>query len=130
MKKSILDHLDSCARCLRGTRSISHLHGGEAALRTDMEREGEVATVPRVHLLDDFSKLIKAAGHKHSCLLQSLVLGYCSFRGLVGTGSSMAKLYLEEKGEQVIGPVHFPRGNKGSWATSALNSQNPAKHSS
>lgn len=62
-------------------------------------KEGEAAILPKVHLLDDLSKLIKAPGHKHSCFLQSLVLGYCSFRSLVGTSSSMAKLDLESKGK-------------------------------
>lgn len=88
--------LDAC----EGTRNIRCLHVREAAvLRRDLKREETAGTLPEVHLLDDFSKFIKAPGHKDSCLLQSLVLGYCSFRSLVGTSSGMAKLYLEGKGE-------------------------------
>ena len=56
---------------------------------------------PAHSLLNDFSKLIEASGHKHSCFLQGLVLGYCSFRSLVGTSSSMAKLDLESKEQQL-----------------------------
>lgn len=100
----------SCARSLKGTRNLRHLHVGEdSVLRRDLGREGEAGILPKVHLLDDFSKLIKASGHEHSCLLQSLVLGYCSFRSLVGTSSGMAKLYLEEKGEQRDWACPFPK---------------------
>lgn len=67
----------------------------------ELEREREAGDLPIVHLLDDFSKFIKARGHKHSCLLQSLVLGYCSFGSLVGASSGMAELYLEGKGERL-----------------------------
>ena len=69
-------------------------HGGS-------EREREAGILPTVHLLDDFSKFIEARGHIHSCLLQSLILGYCGFRSLVGASSSMAKLDLEGKGERL-----------------------------
>lgn len=55
----------------------------------------------QLRVLDDLSKLIEAPGHKHSSLLQSLVFGYCSFRSLVGTSSSVAELYLEGKGERL-----------------------------
>lgn len=55
---------------------------------------------PAHYLLNDFSKFIEASGHKHSCLLQGLVLGYCGFRSLVGTSSSMAKLDLGSREQQ------------------------------
>lgn len=50
-----------------------------------------------VHSLYDISKLIKALGNKCTSLFQGFVLGYSCFRGLVGTSSCMAKLYLIEK---------------------------------
>lgn len=53
------------------------------------------------YLLNDFSKFIKASGHKHSCLLQGLVLGYGGFRSLVGTSSSMTKLDLGSREQQL-----------------------------
>lgn len=72
---------------------------GAVALRRDRERVGR--SHPVHFLLNDFSKLIEASGYKHSCLLQGLVLGYCSFRSLVGTSSSMAKLDLESREQQL-----------------------------
>lgn len=81
---------------------------------------GEANHFLKVHLLNDFSKFIEASGHKHACLLQSLVLGYCCFRSLIGTSSGMAKLDLKAKDNSFTGLLNPPREKKGYQETSAL----------
>lgn len=117
-KEKISDHLYSCSRHLKGTRNFRHFCATEAPVLVGyLEKEPEAGILPTVHLLDDFSKFIKARGHKHSRLLQSLVLGYCSFRSLVGTRSGMAKLYLEGQGQRLYWACKTRAGEdkKGSW---------------
>lgn len=44
---------------------------------------------------DEISQLVEALWHVSAGVPQSLVLGHCSFRSLVGTGSCMTELNLE-----------------------------------
>lgn len=62
--------------------------GGSPLLHSGQRRH-------RGHSLDDLAQLVEASWHKHTRLLQGLVLGHRSFRCLVGTGSRMAKLDLK-----------------------------------
>lgn len=117
-KERILDHRTAAPDSREGGGISTHPCRRGCCPQEGQSKGGGGWVLPRVHLLDDLSKLIEAPGHKHSCLLQSLVLGYCSFRCLIGTSSGMAKLHLEGEGEHFTGLVS-PR-DKGSWDMSAL----------